>query len=884
MPAFSATFMAAVSVGNSVLATLGVTTSSLALIAGTGFLTQAAAGYALHALSPKPKVSTHSGVRGFQVNAKGTTADHQVIYGEALRAGLIYDLGSGGGPVNNLYHRIYVHAGHPIEGYVGCVIGNEVVTQWRRTDTDEVIDDPSQAPNGTPIVPAKVAEIGPDGVPGKESARYDPTVGFGGGVYFRFYDGTQTEADSNLVARVPAWTPAHVGRDLSFVCAEFVHGSGGSWPNGLPEIKFKIRGKRLYDPRTGLTEWSANAALCVRDYIASKYGLNEPAERIDDARFRVAADVCDEIAANGKRRYTCNGAFLTSVQPVELLPNLITCFAGWVWPAQGKWRIRAGHYVAPTMTLTENDLRGPVSVDPRHSMRKNFNTVRGNFSGPESNWQPDDYPQVTSPAFLAEDGGEEKVADFDLPFTDNTDEARRLARIFLERNRQQLTVSASWSIRAMRLQVGDIVQLSLSRFGWLVKKFEVASWSFSIVDLKPRVALTLREISASVFDEVDDGAVYARDNSSLLGPFYVPAVGIGVASRMRIANEKVTNVAEITLTSSDPDRIFGLELQYKKSSASDWTSAGRTVLGKTDIVDLETGFYDFRAVAFNSFETPGEYTVTSNREINPYVSPPEDVTGVQRELSGGSIFLSWNAVGDLDLSFYRVKHNPATSGATWGNSSTVIAKVPRPATSASLPARSGTFLFKAFDKEGNESVNATPLIVQPVELPPLGFSIEVVESPEFDGAGANIEFDSGAIRIDDTTGAQPSGEYLFDVDGVGHVDTGSSRSVRITGGYAFTRKFDGAQMVWSDIPGNFLSWPGKFSTWTDEEAPFGDVGVRVLVSATHDDPTGAPTWGPYELANGAFVNGRAFRFKAVLDSDSKKFTPNVTELTVKVEY
>ena len=104
------------------------------------------------------------------------------------------------------------------------------------------------------------------------------------------------------------------------------------------------------------------------------------------------------------------------------------------------------------------------------------------FRGEESNWQTTDYPQVTNSAFLTADNNQESVADVDLAFTDNSIEARRLALISLERNRQQLTVNASFGLKTLELQVGDNIRLTNSRFGWTNKEFEVVSWSFGLTD------------------------------------------------------------------------------------------------------------------------------------------------------------------------------------------------------------------------------------------------------------------------------------------------------------------------------------------------------------------------------------------------------------------
>ena len=46
----------AIALGNTVLSALTISTSSLAVMAGVGFLTQAAVGLALNALAPEPLV------------------------------------------------------------------------------------------------------------------------------------------------------------------------------------------------------------------------------------------------------------------------------------------------------------------------------------------------------------------------------------------------------------------------------------------------------------------------------------------------------------------------------------------------------------------------------------------------------------------------------------------------------------------------------------------------------------------------------------------------------------------------------------------------------------------------------------------------------------
>jgi hypothetical protein len=68
------------------------------------------------------------------------------------------------------------------------------------------------------------------------------------------------------------------------------------YPNGRPTITVDIEGRKLYDPRTGLTAYSRNPALAIRDYLTNvRYGRGIPSSMIDDAAIIVAANYCDEL-------------------------------------------------------------------------------------------------------------------------------------------------------------------------------------------------------------------------------------------------------------------------------------------------------------------------------------------------------------------------------------------------------------------------------------------------------------------------------------------------------------------------------------------------------------------------------------------------------------
>lgn len=65
--------------------------------------------------------------------------------------------------------------------------------------------------------------------------------------------------------------------------------------NGIPTISCVFGGRLVLDPRTGLTAWSDNPVLCVRDLVTNtQYGNKTAASKLPSAVWNAAADICDQ--------------------------------------------------------------------------------------------------------------------------------------------------------------------------------------------------------------------------------------------------------------------------------------------------------------------------------------------------------------------------------------------------------------------------------------------------------------------------------------------------------------------------------------------------------------------------------------------------------------
>lgn len=421
---------------------------------------RAALGFAMNALMSKGKQISG----GYTINELGPALPHAVIYGKTRVGGTIFyqSLTDNSPDVNDLLHMCIAFAGHEIQSYDTIYFDDDAVT----LDSDGNVTAPSR---------------------------------YVGWARVKQYLGSDSQgADDDLVSEVTEWTYDHKASGIAYLYCRFEQ-SATVFPNGPPTVTALIKGKKVYDPRDGTTAWSDNPALCLRDYLTADYGLAENSSEIDDDLVGTAADVCEETV-DAADRYTCNGAFLLDATPEDICRNLISSMGGTLWYANGKWGMQAAKYVTPVVSFDEGDMRGPLKISSRHSRRDNFNGVTGVYRGAATEYVEADYQPVTSATYVTEDGGQEVYSDLPLIFTDTEVMARRIATIFLERNRRQITVTGVFGLKAMRVRVGDTLYLSDEYAGWTNKIFEVVDWKFMLTEeMDIQIAMILREIDSAVY-------------------------------------------------------------------------------------------------------------------------------------------------------------------------------------------------------------------------------------------------------------------------------------------------------------------------------------------------------------------------------------------------
>lgn len=647
-------------------------------------VTYSAIAYGLNrALAKKPSNPSLDGAGlNNTITVKSATAPRQLIYGR-VRTGGVLVYAETSGTNNEFLNLVIALAGHEVEE-IGDIYFDDVVVPLS-----------SNAATGT----------------------------YAGYAWVYKHLGTTSQTvDTDLQSAVTStnWSNDHRLRGIAYIYVKLKF-SQNLFPGGIPNVSAIVKGRKVYDTRDTTTAWSANWALCVRDYLTlANLGLGAGSGEIDTTECSAAANVADEDVvladASTEKRYTINGVIDLSETPGSIINKLCSAGAGTVLYVGGKWVIRAGAYQTPTITFDESDFRGPMSVQTKLSRREIFNGVKGVYVSEENQWQPADFPQIVNSLYTSEDGGERIWRDVELPFTTSNATAQRLAKIELERIRQQIIVHAPMKLTAMQCQVGDVVNLTNTRMGWSSKPFEVVEFSFAVENQNDAPALgvdlVLRETAAGVWDwnDGEETTVDLAPNTNLFNPLTVEtASGLTLSTDNFVqADGTVTPrlKATWTLPTSQYIRAGGyVHIEYKKNADSTWLIWTTTLRGDVNedyITDVLAGVaYDVRVRFENVNSVLGGYDTETNYTVGTDTTAPATPTGLAATGTLESITLDWDDNTEDDLAFYQVwRHTSNSSG-----SATRIANALASRFVDTLPSGTTTYYYwiKAVDRTGNAS-------------------------------------------------------------------------------------------------------------------------------------------------------------------------------------
>ncbi len=308
------------------------------------------------------------------------------------------------------------------------------------------------------------------------------------------------DADPFMLENCPSWEKDMIGRGMAWLRVTLTFDQE-KFPYGLPNVKCEIWGKKLFDPRTGETEWSNNGALVILDYYRDY--LKVPDSDIDFESFKQAADLCDESVSNAdgdsELRYTLNGAYDLNESPSSVLEAMHKCINAEPTFTAGKHGIQVGAYYGPALkTITESQLIDTVTCTPETGLKDATNAVYGTFIDAEQLYTKTDFTPVIVNEWIEEDGLEIRE-NVDYRFVTSPYQAQRLARQYLRKKKAGRRVQLTMNLDGYAYRPGEVVILDLPSLNISGLEFRIAEWTFHALD---GVSLTLEEDGAYLYEDV----------------------------------------------------------------------------------------------------------------------------------------------------------------------------------------------------------------------------------------------------------------------------------------------------------------------------------------------------------------------------------------------
>ena len=478
--------------------------------------------------------------------------------------------------------------------------------------------------------------------------------------------------------------------------------------------------------------------------------------------------------------------------------------------------------------------------------------------------------------------------------------AQRLAKIELERARQQITVSFPMNLNGMRVQIGDVVNITNARMGWTAKPFEVTDWSFANRGDgdSPRlgVDLGLRETASTVFDWAngEETTLDPAPNSNLPNPLVVGTVGTPSITEelfSTMTGAGVKTKAIVSWTASSNSFINRYRVEHKSSSASEWISHPVIKATTFEIWDIAPGVYDFRYYAITDLRTEKAST-TRTQEIFGLSVPPADITGLSISALSSLAVLSWTPHPDLDVKEggkIIFRHSNQMTGAAWGGSVSIGKAVPGTTNTVVLPLKSGAYLCKAVDSSGIQSVTAATITTNAATLTNFANLSTLSAHTAFAGTHSNTVVDGSVLKLDGATAIDAWGtvDAVAQWDAEGGIKTSGTYTMQDgidLGSVKKTRLGTDITTVTTNVLDLVDSRAANIDTWESFDGVTGaQTDAEVEVRETDDDPAGTPTWDVWKRLEVADYQARAFQFRLNLESNDPTFNIRVSELTITAD-
>jgi len=457
-----------------------------------------------------------------------------------------------------------------------------------------------------------------------------------------------------------------------------------------------LRGRPLYDPRSGLTAWSANPALVLADFLASPdYGCNRT---VAWASVAAAANACDAIVGAEPRRAL--GLALDTPQACDAWVDVLRTYAGcFVVQRDDGWHLIPDRPTAPVATFNHND--GAIaSITPLKKRRRADAPTVMRVTWTDTSGIPwrDRTASAYAPGVLS-GAVEWRESSVSLPGIQSASQAYREA---VERLNKLSLSDLSFSLgvydTAGTLEPGDVVSVS-HPVGLSDKRMRIVQMDTIATG---RYTLALAEYDPAAYSDAVVSTPSSPDTSLPSPANPLAPVGVTLAEEV-FQLQDGTYSSRLRVTWIEPDYPWGVGYRIDVRVGGVVVQTGTVGRGVTAWPSPAVQERVHHQIDVRLLSSIGSESPAASATITPqgkYLLPGNvpALTGFE---VGGEVRLRWDPAVDIDIWRYELRWGAV--GAAWADAALLDRVDALRLVASDIPAGTWDFLVCALDSVGQYS-------------------------------------------------------------------------------------------------------------------------------------------------------------------------------------
>ena len=435
---------------------------------------------------------------------------------------------------------------------------------------------------------------------------------------------------------MPGWNNTYTASNLVFAIVKLNYDQSKG-QNTIPNLKFHVC-NTMTKPGDVLYDYMTNGL----------YGGNIDSGLINNASITALNSYSSENVTyspySAQPRYQINGIIDTSQKVLNNMDIIAAAAASYITYdiSSGQWAVLIQQVISQSFSFNDSNILGQINATGT-ALDSYYNSVEIQFP----------YAYLRDQANFVRVDLPDADLDFNEPINvlkiqndliNNVVQATIIANIQLRQSREDLVVVFKTDFSSYNLQVGDVIGITNSTYGFANRQFRVIKLI--------KVESDTGELTIEVTGLSYNPSVYTVDNISqfipLLGSGHsIPALSaIGTPTKPTVASNTISSQPSITITATIPTGVVTDMEFWASSDGTNYVfqgtmrnpnsgpfTTGTTTSFKTIELQTATWYFKVRAAnvqgtsAFSPASDGLDYTYTQAPDILPYSTPVTNSPG-----------------------------------------------------------------------------------------------------------------------------------------------------------------------------------------------------------------------------------------------------------------